>query len=122
MKTIDFKKELIAKYEEGVHVSELAREYGMAKLTISTILKNKDAIKATDVAKGSFLISKQKPQIIEVEKLLLIYINETQLAEDSVSEATICKKAKEIHSSCAIFYVLFYFLCLIYCLTMQFYV
>ena len=39
-KTIDFKKELIAKYEEDVRVSELAREYGMAKSTISTILKN----------------------------------------------------------------------------------
>ena len=57
-----------------------------------------------------------------MEKLLLIYINETQLAGDSVSEAIICEQAKEIHSSCAIFYVLFYFLCFIYCLTMQFYV
>ena len=44
-KTVDFKKELIAMYEEGVRVSELAWEYGMAKSTISTILKNKDAIK-----------------------------------------------------------------------------
>ena len=83
-KTIDFKKELIAKYEEGIRVSELAREYGMAKSTISTILKNKDAIKVTDVVKGSFLVSKQRPQITEVKKLLLIYINETQLAGDSV--------------------------------------
>ena len=55
---------------------ELAKEYSMVKSTISTILKNKDAIKATDVAKGSFLVSKQRPQIIEeVEKLLLIYIH-----------------------------------------------
>ena len=43
-------------------MSELAREYGMAKSIISTIMKNKDAIKATDVAKGSFLVSKQRPQ------------------------------------------------------------
>ena len=40
-KTVEFKKELIAKYESGVRVTDLAKEYGMAKSTISTILKNK---------------------------------------------------------------------------------
>ena len=37
-KTVEFKKEIIAKYESGVCVSELAKEFGMAKSTISTIL------------------------------------------------------------------------------------
>ena len=40
------------KYESGVRVSELAREFGMAKSTISTILKNKGQIKASEVANG----------------------------------------------------------------------
>ena len=63
--TVEFKQELIAKYEEGVRVSDLVKEHGMLKSTISMILKNKEA-----------LISKQMPQILEeVEKLLLIFIN-----------------------------------------------
>ena len=56
----------------------------MAKSTVSTILKNKDVIKAADVAKGAKVISKQRPQIlVEVEKLLLLFINEKQLSGDS---------------------------------------
>ena len=39
--TIAFKKEIIAKYEGGVRVSDRAGEYSMAKSTISTISKNK---------------------------------------------------------------------------------
>ena len=94
-KTVEFKKELIAKYESGVRVSELAKEFGMVKSTISTILKHKDALKASDVAKGSTVLSKQRPQVLEeVEKLLLTFINEQQLAGDSVSEDGICGKAR----------------------------
>lgn len=78
-------------------MSDLAREYGMAHSIISIILKNKDAIKASNVAKGSFLVSWQRPQITEeVEKLLLIFIHETQLAGDSVGEDILCEKAREI--------------------------
>ena len=39
---IELKKEIIAKYENGVRVSALARQYGMAKSTISTFLKNNE--------------------------------------------------------------------------------
>ncbi|XP_068232090.1 tigger transposable element-derived protein 1-like [Palaemon carinicauda] len=41
-KTIEFKKELLMKYESGVRVSDLAKEFSMANSTISKILKNKD--------------------------------------------------------------------------------
>ena len=54
-KTTEFKKELITKIESGVRVSVLAKEFDMAKSTISTILKNKEQLKASDVAKGSSL-------------------------------------------------------------------
>ena len=51
----------------------------MPKSTISTFLKNREMIKAANVAKGSKVICKQRPQIIEeVEKLLLVFINEKQ--------------------------------------------
>ena len=49
--TIELKKEIIPKFMNGVHVSDLAVQYNMAKSTISTFLKNKEAIKAADVAK-----------------------------------------------------------------------
>jgi Mor family transcriptional regulator len=52
MTMVELKKELIIKWEKGTHVSDLAIQYGMAKSTISTILKNREAINAADVAKG----------------------------------------------------------------------
>lgn len=73
------KKEIIAKHETGIRVSDLAVQYGMANSTICTILKNKEVIKSADVAKRVTVIRKQRPQMLEeVEKLLLVYINEKQ--------------------------------------------
>ena len=49
--TIELKMEIIAKFENGARVSDLAAQYNMAKSTISTFLKNKEAIMAVDAAK-----------------------------------------------------------------------
>ena len=55
-------------------------------------------IKAVNVVKGSKVISKQRPQIIEeLEKVLLVFINEKQLKGDSLSEAFIYEKALDIY-------------------------
>jgi hypothetical protein len=43
---IEMKKKRIGKLESGTRLSYLAAQYGMAKSTILTILKNKEAIKA----------------------------------------------------------------------------
>ena len=60
--------------------------------------KYKEINKASNVTKGSKVISKQRPQIIEeVEKLLLVLINEKLLKVDSLSEAFICEKALDIY-------------------------
>ncbi|XP_066978517.1 tigger transposable element-derived protein 1-like isoform X3 [Macrobrachium rosenbergii] len=97
--TVEFKKEIITKYENGCRVSNIARQYNMAQSTICTILKNKEAIKVADVAKGVTVITKQRPNVIEkVEKLLSVWINEKQLTGGSVSEAIICEKARQLHS------------------------
>ena len=57
-----------------MRVSELAKEYDMAKSIVSTILKHKHAIKASDVTKDVTAVTKQRPQILEeVEKFSLIY-------------------------------------------------
>jgi len=99
MTTVELKKELITKWEKGTRASDLAVQYGMAKPTISNILKNREAIKAADVAKGvKSLTSKRRPAVEEVEKLLMVWINEKQLAAYSVSEAIICEKARLSYS------------------------
>ncbi|KAM6467107.1 uncharacterized protein PHA67_012646 [Liasis olivaceus] len=97
--TIELKKDIIEKHDRGIRVTDLASEYKMAKLTISTILKNKDAIREADVAKGVTILTRKRTQVLEeVEKLLLVWLNEKQLAGDSVSEAIICEKARKLHS------------------------
>jgi len=64
---IDVKKEIIAKHENCVRVSDLATQFGMAKSTICTILKNRESIKKADVARGVTVITKLRSQMIEEE-------------------------------------------------------
>ena len=64
---IDVKKEIIAKHENGVRVSDLATQFGMAKSTICTIPKNRETIKKANVARGVTVITKQRSQTIEEE-------------------------------------------------------
>jgi transposase-like protein len=98
--TIEVKKEIIAKHENGVRVSDLATQFGVAKSTISTILKNKETIKGASVEREVTVVIKQRSQTIEVvERLLLIWINEKMLAGDSVSEGIICEKARQLHKN-----------------------
>ncbi|XP_069815758.1 tigger transposable element-derived protein 1-like [Dendropsophus ebraccatus] len=94
--TIELKKEIVAKFEQGVRVCELVTQYGMAKSTVSTILKQIDAIKEADVAKGVTTLTKQRPQTME--RLLLMWIIEKQVAGDSVSEAMISHKALQVYA------------------------
>nr|XP_057925930.1 tigger transposable element-derived protein 1-like [Doryrhamphus excisus] len=97
--TIEFKKELVAKYEDGVRVADLARMYGKSASTISSILNRKDEIKEANVAKGVTVLTKQRSQTIEdVEKLLWVWITERRLAGDRVSEPVICEKARLLHA------------------------
>ncbi|XP_017772778.1 PREDICTED: uncharacterized protein LOC108559909 isoform X1 [Nicrophorus vespilloides] len=97
--TIELKKKIIAKYESGTRVSRLAKEFNMPRTTIASILKIKDAIKSAEVAKGvKILASKRSPLYDKMEKLLLEWITEKQMMTDeSVSEAVICEKAKQMY-------------------------
>jgi hypothetical protein len=49
---IEMKKELITKSGSGTRLLNLPAQNGMAKLTILTTLKNKEAIKVANVANG----------------------------------------------------------------------
>ena len=72
----------------------------MAKSTISTFLKNKDAMKAADVATVVTIVhSKQRSKIMdEVEMLLFTWIKEKELDGDSISEGIICEKALRVNA------------------------
>lgn len=64
----------------------------MVKSTVLTILKTKDAIKAANVAKEVTVLTKQRAQVREEgRKLLLVW-----LTGDSVSEAVICETARKL--------------------------
>ncbi|XP_066471611.1 uncharacterized protein [Tiliqua scincoides] len=97
--TLEMKKEIIRKHDRGMRLTDLAREYGRNPSTIGTILKMREKILATDVAKGVTRIVKNRPAVLEeVEKLLLIWMEEKQRAGDRVTEAVICEKAKALHA------------------------
>jgi hypothetical protein len=59
--------------------------------------KNKEEIKSAQVWKGISRLSNSRCNISEqMETLLLVWINEKQMADHSVSEAIICEKAKQL--------------------------
>ncbi|XP_057694746.1 tigger transposable element-derived protein 1-like [Corythoichthys intestinalis] len=99
MLTIEIKKEMIEKYEQGARVSELARQYGRNMSTISTVIKQAEAIKKVNASKGTTILSKRRGVILEeMERLLLIWIKDKEIAGDSVTEAIICQKACAVYN------------------------
>ncbi len=77
-----------------MHVVDLARQYKRSTTTICTILKQKESIKAITPAKGVKIISKLRTSVHKkMEKLLLAWLTEKQLAGDTVMEGIICEKA-----------------------------
>ncbi|KAM9457775.1 tigger transposable element-derived protein 1-like isoform 1-T1 [Clarias gariepinus] len=99
MITLELKKEIIKKRDRGMRVSDLARFYKKSTSTICGILKKKEEIIRLDAAKGVTRVSKQRPPALEdVEKLLLVWVNEKHLAGDNVTENLICEKAKALYA------------------------
>ncbi|XP_052832245.1 tigger transposable element-derived protein 1-like [Octopus bimaculoides] len=95
--TIELKKEIIDKHERRVRVVDIARKYDRSTSTICAILKKKDEIKAITTAKGVSRFSKQHTSVHErMEKLLLLWFNEKQLAGETITETIICEKARPL--------------------------
>jgi Mor family transcriptional regulator len=68
---LDIKKEIISKRESGKSVGNLSAEYGMAKSSMSTVLKNKKEIKSTRAAKGISRLS-SSPNMEQMETLISV--------------------------------------------------
>ena len=97
--TIKTKQEIIANVESGQKAADVARQYGLNRSTVCTILAKKDIIKKTQAAKGVMKITsaKQRGAIHEkMERLLLVWINEREMKRDVTSMAIIQEKARDI--------------------------
>jgi hypothetical protein len=93
--TIEQNKEIISVYERGVRIVDLAAKHGIASSSIATILK--EEIKAASVAAGVKTLASQSQRSSvneEMEKLLMIWINECQMAGDTVTQEMICSNAR----------------------------
>lgn len=94
---MEVKLEIIKKYESGMRIMAIANEYGRNQSTISTIIKNKEAIKASKSAKGVTTFSYNRTALNdEMETLLLIWIKDKEIAGDTITQAAICHKATAI--------------------------
>ncbi|GBN81233.1 Tigger transposable element-derived protein 1 [Araneus ventricosus] len=98
MMSIELKREIIEKNEQGVRVADLARQYGRSTSTICTVLKQKESIKGITPAKGVTIISKLRSSLHEkMEKLLMVWVKEKQLKGDTLTQGIICEKARAIY-------------------------
>ncbi|GBO43886.1 Tigger transposable element-derived protein 1 [Araneus ventricosus] len=96
--SIELKRETIEKNEQGVRVTDLARQYGRSTSTICTVLKQKELIKGITPAKGVTIISKLRSSLHEkMEKLLMVWVTEKQLKGDTLTQGIICEKARAIY-------------------------
>lgn len=98
MMSIELKREIIEKYEQGLRVTDLARMYGRSTSMISTMLKRKELLKAITPTKGVTIISKLRTAFhAKMENLLLEWMAETQLEGEILTESIICEKARAIY-------------------------
>jgi len=87
MITLEMKKEIIEKRDRGVSVIYICLMYRKSSSTTCTILKQKDKILVVSPSKGVTWIIKNRPPIIDdVEKLLLVWINENQMQGDTIND------------------------------------
>ncbi|GFY49233.1 tigger transposable element-derived protein 1 [Trichonephila inaurata madagascariensis] len=98
MMSIELKREIIEKHEQGVRVVDLS--YGRSTSMICSVLKRKESIKSVTPAKGLTIISKLRTSLHEnMEKLLMVWVTEKQLQGDTLTQTIICEKARAIYGN-----------------------
>ncbi|XP_067125996.1 tigger transposable element-derived protein 1-like [Centruroides vittatus] len=98
--SIETKQEIIRRSESGVKQCDLVKEFGLSKTTINTILSKKDTIKSAKVAKGVskiFRVKRRSSLHDEMERLLMVWIDDRQVRGDISTQEVICQKAKLIY-------------------------
>ncbi|GIY27407.1 hypothetical protein CDAR_52471 [Caerostris darwini] len=98
MMSIELKREIIEKHEQGVRVVDLSKQYGRSTSMICSVLKRKESIKSVTPAKGLTITSKLRTTLHEnMEKLLMVWVTEKQLQGDTLTQTIICEKARAIY-------------------------
>ncbi|XP_068242415.1 putative CENPB DNA-binding domain-containing protein 1 [Palaemon carinicauda] len=98
MLSLELKQKIIEKYERVVRVCDMAKQYCRNVSTISTIIKQKAAIKAVQPLKGITIISKRRsPSLEEMERLLLVWIKCNEIFGDTITEKIVYDKASTIY-------------------------
>ncbi|GIY14968.1 hypothetical protein CDAR_114561 [Caerostris darwini] len=97
MMSIELKREIIEKHEQGVRVIDLSRQYGRSTSMICSVLKRKESIKSVTPAKGLTIISKLRTTLHENMEKLLVWVTEKQLQGDTLTQTIICEKARAIY-------------------------
>ena len=81
-KTLDLeiKKRIITHFEEGKKVNAIAHDLQLSHSTISTVLKNKikimEAVKSSACMKSTIITKKRQGPIHEMEKILILWIED----------------------------------------------
>jgi hypothetical protein len=81
---------------------DLVAKHGIASSSIATILKEEEEIKAASVAAGVKTLASQSQRSSvneEMEKILMIWINERQMTGDTMTQEMICSKARMIYEN-----------------------
>jgi hypothetical protein len=99
--TLQEKKTIIERVQNGEKQIDLAKEYGVNKSTVGTIWSSRDkildAVKTSATGALKIYNKKQRhPAMDEMEKLLIIWIEGMQMRGDPVSGDHICTKARKI--------------------------
>lgn len=103
-KVIDFemKMKIIKDYEAGKKVKFISSEFGLSHSTVSTILKDKEKVKAAVKASTGFkaIITRQRKGLIhEMEKLLAVWFDDQTQKKIPLSILIIQTKARSIFNT-----------------------
>ena len=81
-------------------MTDIVREYGLLKSTVTSIIYKKEQYKSATVAKGVSILTPTKRDkfVEEMESLLVLWIGDKQRKRDSVSEAMVYERARQLYS------------------------
>ncbi|XP_068113281.1 uncharacterized protein [Hyperolius riggenbachi] len=100
--TMEHKVDIIKRSERGETPSSIGRVYGYSRSTIATILKDKERIMEhvrRHTPMNATIITKQRTGlIIEMERLLMIWINDQNQRNMPISLSSVQEKARRLFS------------------------
>ncbi|XP_068204189.1 putative CENPB DNA-binding domain-containing protein 1 [Palaemon carinicauda] len=97
MITMEPKREIIKNYREGTCIVTLARAYCRNQSKIGTIINIKEAIKASKSSQDMTVLASGRTSVNDkMERLLLLWIKEKEIAGDTLTQSIILPKASAI--------------------------